>query len=81
MAQRKALKELKLNEKVDLLKFLERSNQRKTAEKFGLSKITVSIILRSKKKYLERYFFENGELQRKCSKTYLIAVNDVGFKR
>ena len=44
MAQRKALKELKLKEKVNLLNFLESSSQGRVVKKFGVSKITVSNI-------------------------------------
>ena len=56
MAQRTALRELKLKEKMDLLNFLESSSQRKILEKFGVSKTTVGILKR-KEEYLERISF------------------------
>lgn len=80
MAQRKALKELTLKEKVDLLNFLESSSQRKTAEKFGVSKTTVSNIFKRKVEYLERYSLENSGLQRKRRKTCLDDVNEATIR-
>ena len=59
---------------------MESSSQRKTAEKFGVSKTTVSNILKCKEKYLERPSSENRELQRKRRKTCLDAVNEATFR-
>ena len=62
-----------------LLNFLESSSQRETAEKFGVNKTTVSNILKRKEEYLEKYSFENGELQRKRRKMCLDSVNEATF--
>ena len=73
MAQRTALRELKLKEKMDLLNFLESSNQRKTAEKFGVSKTTVSNILKCKEEYLEEYILPKmGNFKEKGEKCVLM---------
>ncbi|KFD61452.1 hypothetical protein M514_26348 [Trichuris suis] len=55
MAEQKASRELALKEKVHLIRFLETNSQRKTAERFHVSKTTVSNIQRRKREYLERY--------------------------
>ena len=64
---------------MDLLNFLESSSQRKTAEKFGVSKTAVSNILKRKEEYLERYSSENGGIRRKRRKTCLEALNEATF--
>ncbi|KFD46374.1 hypothetical protein M513_12745 [Trichuris suis] len=69
MAERKESTELTLNEKVQLIRFLETNSQRKTPERFHVSKTTVSNIQRRKREYLERYDKESGDAQRKRRRT------------
>jgi len=56
----KSLTELPLGKKVELLKYLEEGkSQRQAAEKFQVSKGTVSNIKKRKEEYLELYNDEN----------------------
>ncbi|KFD47718.1 hypothetical protein M513_11396 [Trichuris suis] len=79
MAERKESRELVLKEKVALIRFLETSSQRKTAERFHVSKTTVSNIQRRKREYLERYDKESGDAQRKRRRASLDQVSEAAL--
>ncbi|KFD45505.1 hypothetical protein M513_13612 [Trichuris suis] len=79
MAEQKASRELALKEKVHLIRFLETNSQRKTAERFHVSKTTVSNIQRRKREYLERYDKESGDAQRKRNRTSLDQVSQAAL--
>ncbi|CDW57420.1 tigger transposable element derived 6, partial [Trichuris trichiura] len=79
MAKRKEWRELALKEKVDLIRFLETNSQRKTAERFHVSKTTVGNIQRRKREYLERYEKESGDAQRRKRRTSLDQVNEAAL--
>ncbi|KFD59806.1 hypothetical protein M514_28024 [Trichuris suis] len=80
MAEQKTSRELALKEKVHLIRFLETNSQRKTAERFHVSKTTVSNIQRRKREYLERHDKESGDAQRKRNRTSLDKVSQAALR-
>lgn len=79
--KRKQYKELCLEKKLEVLKFLEKNSQRAAAEKFQISKTCVSNINNRKSEYLQRAENnENGALSRKIRKTNNFEVNLATFE-